>query len=193
MNRALRRALQGGRGARQQREQQLTARLERLESENAELRETVTALDAKHDRVPGVTEGKRDWFVLVGGQRVNLAAMPPAEWIETLGELPGFLFSFAVEQQARPGEAPSSDTLEQVAALARRWIMSSAISLDGIDMAQLTVPEAQHAVAHIAELNGVSAALRTWFRERLAGMAATASGSAELRGEAKRVARPPSN
>lgn len=185
MNRAIRRALSRPHGR---------ADLERelLRNENAELRaqiqgltESVRDLAGKHDQLPGVVEGRKDWFVLVGGQRVELKAIPPAEWIRTLEELPAFLFTFAVERTTNPAQAPNNEALEQITDLAKRWLSVTAVDPSAMNLDHLTLPEAEHAVAHISELNGVTAALRTWFRQRLAGLAAGAPGRAPVRGQAQ--------
>lgn len=144
-------------------------RLAALESENAELKDQVKELDARHDQVPGVMSHRKDWHVLVGGERVDLKAIPPAEWLRTLEELPQFLFAFALQRTA--GKAPDGDTLAQIVEIARRWITACAVTPDELQLDRLTLPEAEHAVAHIAELNGVTAHLRAWFRQRLAGVA----------------------
>lgn len=159
----------------------LRRRVDELEAINAGLLNDVRDLAAKHDAVPGVVEHRKDWYVLVGGERVELKAIPPAEWIQTLEELPAFLFSFAVERSSKPTTAPSSKALEEVTTLARRWLTACAVDLEALKLDRLTLVEAEHAVAHIAELNGVTAALRTWFREQLARVATGAPGSAVLR------------
>lgn len=161
-------------------------RLAALEAENAELKGQVKALDAKHDQVPGVMPHRKDWHVLVGGQRVDLKAIPPAEWLRTLEELPQFLFAFAL--QKTEGKALDGDTLAQIVDIAKRWISACAIDGESLQLDRLTLPEAEHAVAHIAELNGVTAHLRNWFRERLAGMARPTPGGQGVRPAAEQPA-----
>jgi hypothetical protein len=161
-------------------------RLRRLEQENAALKEQVAGLENRHDQVPGVASHRKDWYVLVGGERVDLKAIPPAEWLRTLEELPQFLFAFAL--QKTEGKALDGETLEQITDLAKRWIAACAVEPDELQLDRLTLPEAEHAVAHIAELNGVTAHLRAWFRKRLAGVAAAAPGSEELRDAPERPA-----
>lgn len=163
----------------------LEERVAQLETEKADLQRQVAALDAKHDQVPGVTPGRKDWYVHVGGERVDLKAIPPAEWLRTLEELPTFLFSFAMEKTSPQG-ALSDKTVTDIAETAKRWIAACAVDPEGLHLERLTLPEAQHAVAHIAELNGVTAYMRAWFRQRLAGVATPAPGGEELRGEAER-------
>ncbi len=183
MNRAVRRALARLTRAGAHRPDEAT---QRLEAELRDVREQLAALEAKHDQVPGVTETRRDWFVLVGGQRVDLKAIPANEWLKSLEELPAFLFTFALERTGNPGKAPDASTLEQVTSLAKRWIAACAIDPGPVDLDRLTLPEAEHAVAHIAELNGVTAHLRAWFRKRLEGMAPAAPDRQIVRGEAER-------
>lgn len=185
MNRALRRALSRPRG-------RAALEREQLRNENAELKaqvegltDSVRDLAGKHDQLPGVVEGRKDWFVLVGGERVELKAIPPAEWIRTLEELPAFLFTFAIERTTKPAQAPNNEALEQITDLAKRWLTVTAIDQGALHLDRLTLPEAEHAVAHISELNGVTAALRTWFRQRLAGVAASAPGRAPVRSAAE--------
>lgn len=149
-------------------------RIAALERELEELR-------GKHDQLPGVSEERKDWFVLVGGERVEIQALPPIEWVRSLEELPEFLFAFATEKLAKPKAGPSPETVQQIVDVARRWITASAVSLEGVELERLTLPEAEHAVAHIATLNGVTGALRKWFRERLEGVAHPAPGGQELR------------
>lgn len=164
----------------------LEERVAQLEAEKAELKDQVAALDAKHDQVPGVMSHRKDWHVLVGGERVDLKAIPPAEWLRTLEELPQFLFAFALQKTA--GKAPDGDTLAQIVEIARRWITACAVKPESLQLDRLTLPEAEHAVAHIAELNGVTAHLRAWFRERLAGVASTAPGGEGVRPAAEQPA-----
>lgn len=161
---------------------------ERLEAEVQQLRAEIDALQAKQDALPGVKEERRDWFVLVGGQPVDLKAIPPAAWISSLDELPSFLMTYAVERSAAPDEAPSLETMDKVLDLAKRWIQACAVDLPSVNLDHLTLPEAQHAVTHIAELNGVTAALRQWFQQRLAGVAAGAPDGAAVRDPAEHPA-----
>src|SRR5690606_29721927 len=126
-------------------------------------------LRGKHDRLPGVVEERKDWFVLVGGERVEIQALPPIEWVRSLEELPGFLFAFATEKLAKPGERPSDEVVQQIVDVAKRWILATAVDPENLHLGRLTPMEAEHAVAHIATLNGVTGALRAWFRERLEG------------------------
>lgn len=184
MNRAFRRALARA-FAKAPKPTPEQERLDALEAENQRLRAEVDGLHAKQDALPGVKEGRRDWFVIVGGERVDLKAIPPAAWISSLEELPSFLMAFAIERSAKPDEAPAQDTLDKVVELAKRWIQACAVDLPSVYLDHLTLPEAQHAVAHIAELNGVTAALRQWFQQRLAGVAPGAPGSEPVRGEAE--------
>lgn len=157
----------------------------KLDPEVAALKARLDAVEAKQDALPGLVEGRKDWFVLVDGKQVPLKALPAIEWVRSHEELPAFLFTFATNRLA--GEL-GADTLEQISDLARRWITASAVSMDGVDLERLTFVEAQHAVAHIATLNGVTDSLRAWFRQRLAGVAVRAPGGAGVRGEAEQPA-----
>lgn len=155
----------------------------------AELERTVTELSAKYDQVPGVVEDRKDWYVLVGGQRVDLRAISPADWLTSLEELPSFLFAFATERVTRPGGALTSEMLNQIHDLATRWITATAVDLEGVDLSRLTLPEAEHAVVHISELNGVTAHMRKWFRQQLDGVAGPARGGTSVRAETEQPAR----
>lgn len=166
---------------------QTERRLADLERQNQDLRAELDALQVKQDQAPGVVEDRKDWFVVVGGQRVDLQAIPPIEWVRSMEELPSFLWQFAVDRTASNGQL-TEETLNKVLEVAKRWITASAISLEGIDLDRLTLPEAEHAVSHISELNGVTAQLRTWFRNQL-GLAGTAQGSEALRRSPERAAR----
>lgn len=156
-------------------------RLEALELENTQLRAEVQALDGKVDAVPGVVEDRKDWFVLVGGQQVVLRAISPAEWLTSLEELPSFLFAFATERVTRPGGQLTAEMLQQIHELASRWIRATAIDPETLDLERLTLPEAEHAVVHISELNGVTAHMRAWFRQGLDGVAHAAPSSNTVR------------
>lgn len=160
-------------------------RLAQLEARNAELERRLAGLEERHDQVPGVTPGRRDWHVIVGGERVEVRAIPPAEWLATTQELPEFLFSLAVDKLTPETERmPPEVRAEKVGELARRWIRVCAVDPDGLNLDRLTVMEAEHAVAQIAELNGVTAYLREWFRSRLEGLAAAAPDRQGVRAEA---------
>lgn len=160
-------------------------RLAQLEAQNADLRRRLQGLEERHDQVPGVTPGRRDWHVIVGGERVEVRAIPPAEWLATTQELPEFLFSLAVDKLTPETERmPPEVRAEKVGELARRWIRVCAVDPDGLNLDRLTVMEAEHAVAQIAELNGVTAYLREWFRSRLEGLAAAAPDRQGVRAEA---------
>lgn len=154
------------------------------DAEVAALKARLAELEAKHDALPGLVEGRKDWYVLVDGERVELKALPPIEWINSHDELPSFLFAFATSRLAG-GSGLDADALTQLVELARRWIAASAVSLEGVHLDRLTVIEAEHAVAHIAALNGVTDSLRAWFRERLAGVAAPAPRSEGVRDSAE--------
>lgn len=191
MNRAARRALErllkrsGAHRPEDASGPTLEERLHRLEAENTALKARVKALDDGYDRLPGVKEHRLDWYVHVGGERVEIKAIPPAEWIRTLESLPSFLFTYAMERVAQQSEQLSDKVAEDVTDLAKRWLLACAAKPDELRLDRLTLLEAQHAVAHIAQLNGVTAYMRAWFRKRLAGVAATAPGGEELRNEAQ--------
>ncbi len=162
-------------------------RFAQLELQNQALQARLDSMEAKHDALPGLVEGRRDWFVLVDGERVELKALPPIEWLKANDELPSFLFTFATNRLAG-GSGLDADALTRLVELARRWITASAVSLEGVHLDRLTVIEAEHAVAHIAALNGVTDSLRAWFRQRLDGVAAPAPRSEGVRGEAEQPA-----
>lgn len=166
----------------------LEERLAKLEAEKAQLEQRIAALDDGYDKVPGVSEHRLDWFVHVGGERVDVKALPAAEWIRTLETLPEFLFAFAMEKIAQPKDELSDKSAQDVTDLAKRWLVACAVKPEDLELDRLTLLEAQHAVAHIARLNGVTAYMRAWFRKRLARVAAAAPGSAELRDAPERPA-----
>lgn len=178
MNRAARRGLARVFGRAQANDE----RLERLERENETLKATVAGLEAKHDALPGVSEERKDWFLLVGGKRVELRALPPIEWVRSQEELPGFLFAFTTDRLSSGGGQLGAELLDKIADLARRWITASAVDLTGVNLDHLTLPEAEHAVAHIASLNGVTDSLRAWFRQRLTRVADVAPDGESVRG-----------
>lgn len=180
MNRAARRALSRVLGR-----ANATAtpdRLTELEAQNRALQARLDGLEAKHDALPGLVEGRKDWVVLVDGQQVPVKALPPIEWVRSHEELPAFLFTFATNRLA--GGGLDEEALTKVNELARRWITACAVSMDGVDLDRLTFVEAQHAVAQIATLNGVTDSLRAWFRERLAGVADAAPSRTGVRAAA---------
>src|SRR5690606_34828831 len=109
-------------------------RIAALERELEELR-------GKHDRLPGVVEERKDWFVLVGGERVEIQALPPIEWVRSLEELPGFLFAFATEKLAKPGERPSDEVVQQIVDVAKRWILATAVDPESLHLGRLTPME----------------------------------------------------
>lgn len=178
MNRAQKRALRffGRRKAKQQGEAERNA-------VEAELRARLEALEAKHDAVPGVREERKDWFVLVGGERVEIRALPAIEWVRAQQELPAFLFTFTTDRLSTG--TLSDELIAQIDDLAKRWIAASAVKPDELHLDRLSFPEAEHAVAHIATLNGVTDALRAWFRQRLTGVADAAPNRQGVRGQAE--------
>lgn len=163
------------------REDRHTTKTADLEAQVLELQARLDGLESKHDQLPGVREERKDWFVLVAGERVELRALPPIEWVKSLEELPSFLFTFATEKLTKPGETLPGEVIEQIVNLAKRWIAASAVDPDSVRLDRLTVTEAEHAVAHIATLNGVTDSLRKWFRGRLEGVAGGAPGSESVR------------
>ena len=166
-------------------------RLAKLEAEKEALERRLAGLEERHDQVPGVTPGRRDWHVIVGGEKVEVKAISPAEWIATTQELPEFLFSLAVDKLTPETERmPAEERAQKVGELARRWIRACAVDPDSLNLDRLTVMEAEHAVAQIAELNGVTAYLAKWFRSRLesARVAAAASDRPGVRAEAEQPA-----
>lgn len=168
----------------------ITKRLTELERENARLKADLGELTGKIDQVPGVREERRDWFVLVGGERVELKAIPPSAWIESMEELPSFLFAFSVERVTNKGGQLGPEVLSQIHELASRWIRACAVNPDALQLDRLTLPEAEHAVVHISDLNGVTAHMRKWFRDRLdlGSVAGTSPGGQELRAAPQRPA-----
>lgn len=177
MNRKLRRAL--GLTGKAKR----SAKLEKLEQENEALMARLDKLERHYNEVPGITEGRKDWFVLVGGEKVELRALTGEAWIKSLEELPSFLWSFAIEKEQ--GKDLEGKDYERIVTLAKDWIKACAIEPEEVNLDRLTMPEAEHAVTHIAELNGVTAILRCWFQERLEGVAATPSDGQKLRTKAE--------
>lgn len=127
------------------------------------LNQRIKSLERAQDAVPGVNEGKKDWSVIVDGQRVALTPMTGADWLEAINELPEFVFAYA-QGQAKGQPLIGSD-LQAVLELAKRWITACAEGEVNLD--RLSIPEAEHAVTRIAELNGVTENLRAFFRERL--------------------------
>jgi len=164
-------------------------RLAQLEARNAEIERRLAGLEERHDQVPGVVPGRRDWSVVVGGEVVPIRALPPQEWLATTGELPEFLFSLAVGRD-RPESQPltAEERAQKIHDVARRWIAACAVDPEAVDLDHLTVLEAEHAVAHIAELNGVTAYLAKWFRSRLHGVAAPAPDRENVRAAPQRPA-----
>jgi hypothetical protein len=152
--------------------------------------ERVDAVDARVLQVPGVTPGQRDWHVIVGGQKVSIKPLGAAEWLSAVGELPEFIYAFALERAKGERSLRAADA-ERLMALARKWI--GACAAEEAELEHLTLPEAEHAVTHIAELNGITESLRRFFRERLHAMAGSASGGAHVRGETKQPNRPEPN
>lgn len=188
MNRRQRRALAkalsgalGRKGARPPTPDPVEERIQELQLENVRMRLQIDALGDKFDAVPGVEEGRKDWFVYVGGEKVSIKAIPPVEWVRSLEELPSFLFAFTLERLEKPGETLSDEKIAEIFVFARRWIEACAVDPESFDLDRLTLPEAQHAVAHIAVLNGVTDYLRAWFRRRLEGVAGDTPGGEELR------------
>lgn len=157
------------------------ARIEALELENQVLQDRIDALRGKVEVAPGVVEGQKDWFVTVGGEQVEVKAIPPVEWVRVLNELPGFLFAFALEKVKAPEKPLSDETVTEIMEVARRWLTACAKDPAGLHLERLTFPEAQHVVAHIADLNGVAAYLRLWFRRRLDGVAGGSPGGEDVR------------
>lgn len=156
---------------------QLTRQLGEVAQENQILKERLAELENRADAIPGVRPDDKQWSVIVGGELIELKAIPPHEWLHSLEELPAFLYVFLAEKTAKPNEAPSSERLDDLVALAKRWIQACAVGEVNLD--RLTLPEAEHAVAHIAMLNGVSDALRRWFLEQ--GMGNPSEHRAEIR------------
>lgn len=156
-----------------------------LEAQVGHLQARLDALEGKHDQLPGVREERKDWFVLVGGKRVELKALPPVAWVESLEELPSFLFVFATERLKKPGETLPTELIEQILDLAKRWVAASAVEPGALDLDRMNLPEAEHAVAHIASLNGVTDSLRKWFRGRLQGVADSPRGGEGVRAAAQ--------
>lgn len=166
----------------------ITNRLAELERENALLRADLGELTGKVDQVPGVREERKDWFVLVGGERVHLRAIPPAEWIKSMEELPSFLFAFSLERVTNQGGQLGPEVLTQIHELASRWITACAVEPGTLQLDRLTLPEAEHAIVHISDLNGVTAHMRKWFRDRLDTVAGATPGGQELRAAPQRPA-----
>lgn len=146
--------------------------LEQLRARLAELEARLAALEPS----PGAAQGEPG-EVRVGGRPVRLRPLSPAQWVLALKELPGFLLAYAV-QEAR-GKEPEEKLLERLLDTARRWVVACAVDLEGVDVAMMTIPEAQDVVREVSRQNGLDAHLAEFFRQRLG--AATGPGRAALR------------
>jgi len=163
---------------------------------NRQAQLTAEALDALNQRlkaleriqpkdVPGVTEEQKDWAVIVGGERVPVKTMQPADWLEAMQELPEYVYIYA--QNQAQGKALESKDFESILNLAKKWIKACAEGEVNLD--RLSIPEAEHAVSHIAGLNGVTENLREFFRQRIKGLAQPSQDSQPLRSATVRARR----
>lgn len=96
--------------------------------------------------------------VSVGGKEVRLRALRPSEWIEVAGALPGFILALV---RAEEGDTAS---LDEAMETAKRWIAASLRPGEEVDLETLTLPEAVAAITSIAEANGITEALKRFFR-----------------------------
>jgi hypothetical protein len=156
-----------------------------LRQELARLTSAYEALEAKYQKVPGVVVGEKDWHVLVDGQRVAIRPLSGEAWLSTMTELPQFIYLFA--QERVKGQGLQGKDFEKVLDLAKKWIGACAVGEVNLD--KLTLPEAEHAVTHIAELNGITQQLREFFRQRLETMARAPQNSKSVRGAPQQPAR----
>ena len=145
--------------------------------ELADLRARVELLEAAARPLPGVSGAREaEPVVTVGGRPVRLRALPPAEWVRAMRELPDFVAMLArARVEGRSGDLSEEEAvrlMEQAVETARRWITASAAPGEEFDLDLLTVPEAEAAVATIARLNGVDEALAEFFRALRQGAAA---------------------
>lgn len=150
---------------------------------NKALAERVKALEQSTLPIAGVDQGEKTWTVTVGGEEVELKAMPALEYARALQELPEFLFMYAKRKEKR--ENLSEAELETLVERAKRWIEVSSVGEPRLE--RLTVPEAMHAVVVISRMNGVDGALSTYFRGRLGDSHAGLGGEA-LRGTPEHAA-----
>ena len=136
----------------------------------------------EHSTLPivGVDQGEKTWSVTVGGEEVEVRAMPPVEWARALEELPGFLIAHAAARSEKKEMKP--EDLASIFEKAKRWI--AACAAKEVRLERLTAPEALHAVVVISRLNGMDQHLAAWFRERL-GHDAAGPGGQTLRGAAQ--------
>jgi hypothetical protein len=148
-------------------------RIAELEAELAELKARLAALEP----LPGSMQGQPG-EVRVGGRTVRLRPLSPAQWVLALREIPTFLLAYAV-QEAR-GKEPEEKLLEQLLDTARRWVVACAVDLEGVDVAMMTIPEAQEVVREVSRQNGLDAHLAEFFRQRLGPTARPGRASLRL-------------
>jgi len=163
----------------------------------AELQQRLAELEQKTLPIPGIDQGEKRWALTIGGNPVEIHALPPAEWARALQDLPDFLFSYALAKQGGGSEGMKAEELEKLTARARDWIAASIVDTsEGVrpDLDHLTVPEAMDAVVRISRLNGLDENLAAWFRSRGSSDAAASGRDREaVRGKAKRAAGPRPN
>lgn len=135
-------------------------RIEQLERELAELRAQLARLQP----VPGQPAAGEEWSITVGGERVQLRALTPAQWAVALRDLPSFLFAYAANAQTG---AADQEVLERLTATAQQWILACALDAGNIRMERLTIPEAVEALKTISRLNGVDAQLGEMLQKKL--------------------------
>lgn len=164
-------------------------RLSGLERAIAEHRAQVEEVDARYRAVPGVVPGEKDWHVMVNGKRVAIRPLTGAQWLEAIQQLPEFVYAYA--QERTKGKALAGQELERIRELARAWL--KACGEGECELERITLPEAEHAVTHIAQLNGITENLRQFFRERFRAVAGSAPSSANVRGAAQPTDRPAPN
>lgn len=165
--------------------------VEALQAENAQLKERLAALERPSEGIPGVSAGQKDWFVTVGGEKVEVRALDGAAFFEAFEGLPEFVFAYATTKTLK-GQLGKED-LELILERAKRWIKACAIEAEGVKLERLTLPEAEHAIAHIAELNGITDQLRKFFLERTEAVARARPAGQALRRAPQQPARPEPN
>ena len=140
----------------------------------------------EHSTLPivGIDQDEKSWSITVGGEEVDIQAMPPVDWARALEELPGFLIAHAAAKSENKEMKP--EDLANIFEKAKRWIAACAVG--EVRLERLTAPEALHAVVVISRLNGMDQHLAAWFRERL-GHDAAGPGGQTLRGAAEHASQ----
>jgi len=139
---------------------------ERAHGREEALSGELAALRASMAAVPGLPGGDTPSAVTVGGVAVTIRPLPPVEWLEALGELPGFLYAHA--RASVGGEDVDPSELAGMVASVRRWLRACLRpeDLERVDLEELTLPEAAHGLGVMARKNGLDENLAAFFRER---------------------------